>query len=245
MGSTQTLAPPSPRFSGPLYNSKQVFPISILIHHRTDTSGLQTRSSSPSLCPKVPSITPQRSSSASHWPKAPEPAFFRPSYQILIPLLPIRHRNFAVLCKPPILLATAASQFSAACSRKAAASDGSPPATASSNVHALLRRPPVSPAAAASWLATTSRSARAAPAAATGSRGYRRSDSAQAQVHRPPSCRRHPARRFDRLASAFRRWRSQRGSDSVDPRRRGRCRNFRDSIREMEGCSHHRHGLGP
>jgi len=72
------------------------FPFSILIHSRTDTRGLQTRSSSPSLSPKVPSITPQRTSSASHWPKAPETGVFPTELSDTYPFAPYPSPKFAV-----------------------------------------------------------------------------------------------------------------------------------------------------
>src|ERR1700691_6216313 len=67
-------------------------------------------------------------------PKAPETGVFPTELSDTYPFSPYPSPKSAVLCKPPILLATAASQFSATCCRKAAASDGSSPATASSNV---------------------------------------------------------------------------------------------------------------
>ena len=109
------------------------FPFSILIHSRTDSRGFANAKFEPEFGPKGPFHYVSTDQLSSHWPKAPETGVFPTELSDTYPFAPYPSPKFAVLCKPPILLATAASQFSAACSRKAAASDGSPPAPASSN----------------------------------------------------------------------------------------------------------------
>ena len=92
----------------------------------------------------------------------------------LLPASPASSSKFALLCAHFIPPATAAPRSSAACQQTAGASGDSPRAATSSNGRALSTVRRSSLTAAASWSATTSRSARAAPVAATDCRGCSR-----------------------------------------------------------------------